>query len=246
MTISSDSTDPGEALRVLFKRLALEQRTATPAVVVAVDPSGRFVDVQPAISGVQRLDDVLRELRLPVLRGVPLQLLGSTSMGLFVAVPVTPGDDGLLIVSDRALDNWQYGGGVSMPPEGVGPRQHDLTDAVFIPGMQRMSGGVPGFPTSTVQMRNRAGNCVAEVGLDTVHATTPDGCEVTLGAGVVRLEVPGGAILQLSGDTVTITGKLVVSDSIAASRVAVAGSELYQHDHGGVAPGGSRTNKLPL
>lgn len=225
MTMATNDSGGGEQLRILFDRLALQLRTATAAVVVAVDPSGRFVDVQPAVSLAQQVDGQSKEVRLPVIRGVPLQLLGSTTKGLFVAVPVSVGDDGLLVITDRALDNWQHGAGVSRPPDMPTPRHHDMTDAVFVPGLQRMSGAVPSYPANAVQLRNRAGTCLAEVGPDHVFA-----------------KVPGGAQMLVDGDTVTITGKLVVTQSISAPSVVAGGKELTNHRHGGVSTGGGTTS----
>lgn len=227
MTIASNDSGGGEALRVMFDRLSLLLRTALPCRVVAVDASGRTVDVQPAVSGVHSIDGQLKPLDLPVIRGVPLQLLGSTTKGLFVAVPVSAGDDGLLVVCDRALDNWQHRAGVQPPPPMPTPRHHDLTDAVFIPGLQRLSGAVPSFPTDAVQVRNRAGTCVLEVRESSITA-----------------RVPGGAVMVVDGDTVTITGKLVVTTSIAAPSIKAGGDELTNHDHGGISRGGSRTDPL--
>lgn len=241
MTMTSNDTAGGEALRVLFDRLAAGLRTAVPARVVAVAADGTTVDVQPTVSMTHRLDGEALQLDLPVIRGVPVQLLGSTVLGLFVAVPITVGDDGLLVVTDRALDNWQHGAGVSQPPEMHTPRHHDLTDAVYIPGLQRLSGAVPDYPTDAVQVRNRAGDCMAEVGLTRVHAITPAGDELTMQGGTIELEVPGGARLTMAGDTVTIAGKLVVTTSIASPSIKVDGKELDDHVHSGVTAGGSNT-----
>ena len=241
MTLASNNTDSSEALRVLFDRLALGLRTAIPAVVVAVDPQGRTVDVQPAVSLVHRLDGQAQELVLPVVRGVPLQVLGSKTRGLFVAVPVSVGDDGMLVVADRALDNWQHGSGVGMPPEAQTPRHHDLTDATFYPGVQRMDGAIPSYPTDTVQVRNRAGTCLVEVSATKVHAHTPDGSDVLMQAGVIIMTVPGGAMLSMTGDTVTITGKLVVTTSVASPSILANGKQLTNHIHGGVTVGGAST-----
>lgn len=228
MTMTSNSTDGGESMRVLFDRLALNLRTAIPCVVEAVSSDGTTVDVRPAVSLIQRLDDNAVTLDLPVVRGVPIQLLGSTVLGLFVAVPITVGDDGLLVVGDRALDNWQHGSGVAPPPDMKMPRHHDLTDAMFVPGLQRLGSAVPSYPTSSVQLRNRAGTCVAE-----------------LSESAISMRVPGGAIMDVEGDTVTITGKLVVTESIASPSILADGAEVSHHDHGGVDPGDSRTNPLP-
>lgn len=241
MTMTSNDTSGGEAMRVLFDRLALGLRTALPCVVEAVSADGTTVDVLPAVSLTHRLDDQALTLDLPVIRGVPIQLLGSTTRGLFVAVPISVGDDGLLVVADRALDNWQHGAGVRATPEMRTPRHHDLTDAVYIPGVQRLSGVLPDYPIDTVQVRNRAGDCLVEVGAEQVHATTPDGSDVLMQGGDIVMSVPGGAQLVLTGDTVVITGKLLVSQSVASPSVIAAGKELAGHRHGGVTTGGGTT-----
>lgn len=226
MTMLSNASSDAEALRVAIERQTLGLRVAVPCVVQAVDPSGRFVDVLPAVSLAQQLDGATKAVHLPVVRGVPVHVLGSTALGLFVAVPITPGDDGLLIVCDRALDNWQHGDGVQMPPLSASPRHHDLTDAVYIPGLQRMSGAIPAFPADELQIRNRAGTCMLAVG-----------------AGYVRVEVPGGAVLEAQGDTVTVTGKLVVSVSVTSPAVVaqtslkVQGVEMDEHLHSDVTTG---------
>lgn len=224
MTQSTNSTSDGEALRVLFDRFALGLRTALPAVVVAVSADGTTVDVQPAVSLLQTLDGAQNELPLPVIRGVPLHVMGSAALGLFVTVPVSAGDDGLLIVADRAIDNFQHGSGIQAPPLMKTPRHHDLTDAMFIPGLQRLSGAVTGFPVDAVQLQNRAGTCVLSLKADSIHA-----------------KVPGGAKVDVSGDTVAITGKLTVSTSIASPSIQVNGKELKDHKHSGVTVGSSQT-----
>lgn len=186
MTTVTNDTPEAEALRVATDRAALGLRTATPGVVVAVDPDGRWVDVQPAVSLTSNVDGP-KPLPLPVVQRVPLQVLGSTTLGMFVAVPVRPGDDGLLIVCDRALDNWQDGEGVQAAPPASSPRHHDITDAVFVPGLQRLSGAVPGFPTDAIEVRDRAGTTALSVAPDTITATvgavvlavTPAGIDIT-------------------------------------------------------------------
>lgn len=227
MTMTSNDTAGGEAMRVLFDRLSLGLRTAIPCVVEAVSGDGTAVDVVPAVSLAQRLDGAVVPIAMPVLRGVPVQLLGSTSLGLFVAVPITAGDDGLLVIADRALDNWQHGAGILPPPDMQTPRHHDATDAVYIPGLQRLSGALTGYPTDAVQLRNRAGTCIAE-----------------LAQSRVSVRVPGGAVMEIEGDTVAITGKLVVSESISAPSIRADGDELAHHLHGGVDRGTASTDPL--
>ena len=44
--------------------------------------------------------------------------------------PIQSGDEGLLLFSERSIDNWKVVGGIVDPRD---PRHHNLSDAVFIP-----------------------------------------------------------------------------------------------------------------
>jgi Phage protein Gp138 N-terminal domain len=210
-TVTNDTPEP-EALRVAMDRGALGLRTATPGVVVAVDPSGRWVDVQPAVSLTSNVDGP-KPLTLPVVSRVPLLVLGSTTLGLFVAVPVRPGDDGLLIVSDRALDNWQDGEGVQATPAASSPRHHDLTDAFFLPGAQRMSGAIPDYPTDAIEVRTRDGATALSVSPTSVTSTV------------------GTTVMAVTAAGVDITG------SIRVNGVDIGPNHYHHHDHGGDTTG---------
>lgn len=227
MTTTSTDTPEAEADRVSVDRQTLGLRTSTPGIVVAVDPSGRFVDVQPSISFTQRLENTT-EVRLPVVRGVPLGVMGSKTLGLFVCVPVSVGDDGLLVVSDRALDNWQYGEGVGIPPDLATPRHHDITDSVFYPGLQRMSGGIPGFPTNAVEVRNRAGT--VKVAVSNTGVTALAGPSTFALTPSTFSASAGGASIALGAGNTDITGNLRINGQVYTA-----------HTHSGVQPGAGNT-----
>lgn len=181
MTMQSVDTPEAESLRAFIDRQMLDYRTAIPCVVVSAAADGTTVDVQPAVSLQQRIDGARRPVALPILRGVPVAVSGSSTLGYFVCVPMAPGDDGLLIVCDRALDSWQYGSGVQMPPDAQTPRHHDLTDAVFVPGLSRRSNAIPGYPTDALELRNRAGTVkmrLTDAGIEFTGSVTANGVAI--------------------------------------------------------------------
>lgn len=53
--------------------------------------------------------------------------------GYSIKLPIAVGDTGYLIFSDRSLDAWLAGGGGIVDPQDA--RHHDLTDAIFVPGL---------------------------------------------------------------------------------------------------------------
>ena len=69
--------------------------------------------------------------------------------------PLKKGDEGLLIFADRCIDAWWQNGGVARQ---IDIRQHDLTDAIFIPGI-RSKGNVPSnINTTAAEFRTFSGN----------------------------------------------------------------------------------------
>ncbi len=225
MTTITADTSEAESQRVMFDRQAIELRTAMPCIVVAVSSNGTTVDVQPAISQTQRLDGNVNQVNLPIVRGVPIAVMGSTIAGLFVCIPISAGDDGLLIVCDRAIDNWQYGDGVSRTPDFETPRHHDITDAIFYPGAQRISSEIPSYPTNALELRNRAGTCKHSVSNDTITSI-----------------VPGGASMIMTGNTTAFTGNVTISQNLNIGGSTIGnGVNLNTHVHSGVQVGAGNT-----
>jgi hypothetical protein len=229
MTTTTSNTDDAEALRVSTDRQMLDYRTATVAKVVAFDGDGCTVDVQPLIAMTRRVDGV-QSVPLPIIRGVPIMLYGSTKLGLFVCPPIGPGDEGVLVISDRALDNWQHGsmGAVASGPDAESPRHHDITDAMFYPGVQRAADILADYPDTAIQLRNRDGTTVVSLDETSVETKVVGGAgmrqEGTLTAfdgnvtidGNLSVSGVGGGNMTLSGN-VTITEGLTVGGNVAVT-----------------------------
>lgn len=179
MTLTTTDTPEDEALRVLIDRQLIQQERAMPCVVEAVSADGTTVDVIVAISK----ETVIEGQRLPlgdrVIRGVPIKLYGSTTLGLFVCPPIRPGDDGEIIAMDRAMDNWQHGEGIQMPPAMQTPRHGDFTDGMFYPGAQRAGGAIANFPTDALTLQNRTGTTVLSLKDGEIKAKV-GGVEITI------------------------------------------------------------------
>lgn len=209
MTTITTDTPEAEAQRVAFDRQALGLRTATPCIVVSVSEDGTTVDVTPAISMTRRVDGA-QEVAMPTVSGVPIAMYGSTKLGLFVVPPISEGDEGMLVISDRALDNWQFGSGVSVAPDSASPRHHDITDAMFYPGVQRSSGAIAGMPTDSIQLRNRAGTCALSVSATEINGIAPGGAAINLAAGETSLTGSAGSITAGAAG-VAIVGPLTIN-----------------------------------
>jgi hypothetical protein len=104
-----------------------------PGVVVKYDPVTQTADVLPLVHRPYINDDGSRGSDvLPVLPGV--RVMFPRGGGHFVSFPLLPGDGVLLMFMDRSIDDWEVGSG-TVPVDPEETRQHDLSDAIALPGM---------------------------------------------------------------------------------------------------------------
>lgn len=202
MTLMTVDTPEAEALRVSIERELLKKDGASPAVLSNVATSGATVDAQPAISKTQRLEGEATEIRRSEVRGAPVMMYGSTTKGMFICPPMTAGDDGVLFPMMRAIDNWQHGEGVGPPPDMQTPRQGDLGDSVYFPGVLRQSANIANYPTEAMTIQDAEAS--------TVLSVKPGEIKLTVGAMSVTLDATGlhiNAPVDITG-LVAITGNL--------------------------------------
>lgn len=212
MTAVTTGTSDAEAMRVLIDRQMLEYDGMMPCVVHAVSADGTTVDVIPAISKAVTLDGVRQPLGERVIRSVPIAMYGSTVLGLFVCPPIQVGDDGWLMAADRAMDNWQHGEGVQMPPAQQTPRHGDFTDGMFYPGAQRASGAIANFPTDALTLQDRTGATVVSVKGGEIKAMVGP-VSVTITAAGVQIVGP----VAITGDLGQM-GNQVINGTVTANQ----------------------------
>ncbi len=189
-----------------------EVNTAIPAVINKYDPTKQEAEVIPLIK--RKYKDGTAVDRAPI-TGVPVVF--PAAGGGIITFPVTKGDTGLLIFSQRSIDRWVRGDGSLIDPGDN--RKHDISDAIAIPGLFSFSSALQSDPDNVIIKFSGAS-----------IALTPDGA--------VQIEAPGG--FSVNGDT-DITGKLDVTGDIVASEVTGGGKVLSSHTHSGspTAPSGS-------
>ena len=124
-------TSLAQTFSVLQTQLRRSLWTALPGRVQSFDPSKQAADVEPLIHDTWEGEDGTSQTGpLPVIPSVPVCFPGSG--GWRVTFPVSKGDTGLLIVCSRSIDRWLSEGGSVDPRD---DRTHDLSDAVFVPGL---------------------------------------------------------------------------------------------------------------
>ena len=124
--------------------------TSIPGHVIAFDPSTQHAQIQ---IGVVR-KDVNGKLFTPTpLIEVPVHFGGGADF--FLEYEINVGDEGVILFSQRCIDGWKTTGGVGNNPI---LRFHDMSDAVFIPGVRSQPNVITSFDNDGIRIRNKDGS----------------------------------------------------------------------------------------
>jgi hypothetical protein len=206
-------------------------RTAMPGRVVGFDPNKQTATVQPLIRLV-RSDG--QGVNLPVLADVPVCF--PEGGGFAFTFPIEEGDEGVVIIADRCIDGWWQSG---QPSDPLDFRLHDLSDGMFVPGINAVPNVVPAFATDAIVMRkfdgsayfkiDRGGNIEADGAAMLIKCPTTFEKLVTYQDGIAGSGGANGNKLaggfEVEGGELKHNGKNVGSD----------------HRHAGVVAGGDQS-----
>ncbi len=242
MAIRPKQLSGAEAFLTLLNDEMLDRRTSFPAEVTAVnvDPikdNLLSVNVLPLIQQTVAQDntDDLIYRNLPILTNVPLVFPQSTSSGFAVTVPIQVGDQVLVVIADRSIDNWQSSGSPSRPAEPTTPRAHDLTDAIAIVGVSCDVNAVEQYDFDKICIRN--GNktkrvCVSNDQIEAVSAAASiilndNEANVSIGNSSVVVDT-NSITLSSNGNSIVINSSGV---TINGSSVVINGVNFSTHTH---------------
>lgn len=184
-------------------------RVAITGVVTEVNYSAQTVSVQPTIREKIEINGTYQWVELPILINVPFFVYSGG--GYCITLPVSPGDECLVIFADSCIDAWWQSGGVQNQVE---RRRHDLSDGMAIVGFRSQVHTVPGYSGDSVQVRTEDGRTFIDL--------KPG--QVTINADV-----------QINGN-VTTSANCTIADTLR-----VAGINMNTHVHDGVKTGGGST-----
>ena len=93
--------------------------------------------------------------------------------GFAVTFPLNKGDEGIAIFSERCIDGWWQSGNSNEP---LDYRFHDLSDAMFVPGICSAPNAIKGFSTDSLSLQTldggtyiRVKNGKIEIKVDIAH-----------------------------------------------------------------------------
>jgi len=126
----------GEAVRKAIESRLLDLHVALPAVVAKYDKADQTVEVTPLLKRmVENSDGGFSTEELPKLP--PMPVLQPHAGDMFLALPISKGDTGLVVFCEASMDQWLGTAAVAddvQQSPGDGNR-HTLGSGVFIPGL---------------------------------------------------------------------------------------------------------------
>lgn len=190
--------------------------TSVPGHILTYDPALQRAQVQV---GVEVVAAAGFTDQLPPIADVPVLFLGGTQYSMIHQI--NPGDEGLILFSQRCVDGWKQTGGVATNPLA---RFHDAHDAFFIPGFRPLPTRITGFANDGIRLQSRDGSR---------HVWIKSSGEIVVdnGAGSIRL---------LADGKVVINGACIINTdgTIEAPNITCDGISFIDHRHTGVEGGG--------
>jgi len=126
--LSNFTPELSDLINYHINRQLLDLNVCMPAKIVKYNRSTQYADVQPQLY--QKFADGSL-VAFPVIPSVPVKHPRANDGNAFIHMPLVPGDDVTLIMSQRSLDNWKTQGGMSDPND---TRKHHITDAYALIG----------------------------------------------------------------------------------------------------------------
>jgi len=180
-----------ETVRYLIDAKLVDLHTCMPAKVVFYNPATQTADVLPSIMTRYEGEPVARPL--PIIPNVPV--VHAKTLLAHIHMPLSPGDDVVLVFSERSLDRWKSTGNIADPND---RRRHNLTDAFALVGGSGIPGSFSVTDPTAVEIVNGAAS--ASVGLAKIESKigttkttlTATAASMECGAAKVSMDPTGG------------------------------------------------------
>jgi hypothetical protein len=203
--ITMSKANTTELTRRTFVEMMKDVGTSIPGHFLTFDPVTQLAQIQ---IGIQRIDVNGVTFEPSPLINCPVAFLGGSEY--FIEHQIDPGDECLIVFSQRCIDGWVNTGGIADNPI---MRFHDFSDAAILPGLRSQPNKITTFENNGVRLRNKEGDKFIWLKNDGTAAITVD-----------TLNIIGN--IELTGD-INQTGGQTVSADVVAS-----GISLVNHVHG--------------
>lgn len=124
--------------------------TSIPGHIISFDAGRQIAQVQ---IGIKRIDVNGKQFEAPPLIECPVYFMGGSQY--FIEYQIDPGDECIILFSQRCIDGWVNNGGVANNPI---LRFHSFDDAMVLPGVRSQPNKITGHANNGVRLRNKAGD----------------------------------------------------------------------------------------
>lgn len=150
-----DATDFIELTKLISDRTKAKIRTAVPGVVRAFDPETQTATVQVAVAYAYLDPDAVEEVQRYIPRPITnCPVIFPQGGGFSLRFPLEPGDDCLILVAERSIDEWAATGNAGVTPRDL--RRFDLSDALVLPAPRPAARPLEDFRDDAVELRHDA------------------------------------------------------------------------------------------
>jgi hypothetical protein len=149
----SDTPTLEDVISNAIRKVMLDFRVSIPVKVLKYDSENQKVDIQPLIRKKYKTQDRTGQVvDSPVISDVPIEWPSSDSGNAYMTFPLKVGDLGRAEFMDRSIAEWLSGNGSMVTPED--PRIHNISDAVFVPGLRPFGSKLSDVSTVDVVIKN--------------------------------------------------------------------------------------------
>lgn len=154
-----------ESLQSILRYWKQRVHTALPGRIVSFDPGKQTAEVEICIQSWMKVEGGWEKWPAPLLPRVPV--LFPRGGGAFITWPIKKGDYCLVIFQERSIDQWCQRGGTQVDP--IWRWEHDLSDAVCIPGFYPYPEALRDFDPDAICVAFEDGNAKLRVTKDAVE-----------------------------------------------------------------------------
>jgi Phage protein Gp138 N-terminal domain len=202
-------------------------RVACPGIIQSFNATKQTVTVQLAIR-----ENILQDLvKTPIAVNplVDVPILVPRAGGYSLTLPISVGDECLVIFGDNCIDGWWQSGGIQNQ---LDRRRHDLSDGFALLGCWSQPRVIPSYSASKAQLRSDDGATYVEVdktGAVTVHAATVsvDATNVDIDA-AAQVDITAATLVNING----------------SGHTTIEGKDFLTHQHTGVQTGGNNSGPV--
>lgn len=141
-------TSLAEVMKVAMRAAKIGIRTTIPCTVESYNPITQKVSVIAGHVMVLNTDAGVREQEPLKVPGCPVHFASAASGSLTMALK--SGDTGMLLVSDRSLEQWMNKTPVVDAVDPAANHTHNIIDGIFLPGLHPTTAPIPLAATSGV------------------------------------------------------------------------------------------------